>query len=163
MKLLKFTCIITSSLILTLCSTGCSYLSDMVEAAITDRASFSATAEYIGGNVIIEWDETDYSENFAGIEIYRTSEPNDEYCDYTLIANQFTHPTRNLDNGGTTSFIYTPTSLHGVYFFRVGFIHWDEDEDDRTIKNGYIGDTETDYYNHTDINAISGYARVVIP
>ena len=165
MKLLKFTGLIISAMTLLLSSTGCSYVSDTIEGAITDRASFSATAEYISGppkQVKLTWDETDDSDEFAGIEIYRTSEPNDEFSSYILVASR--HNTAqlyfgNLESGMTTNCkVYAPATP-GVYFYRVGIIHIDTDDDD----NPYNADVEWEYNTYTDINAISGYARVVIP
>jgi len=176
MRLLKYIFYIISSLVLISGSTGCSYVSDTVEGLITDRASFSITAEYNEGNVIIRWDETDYSENFAGYEIYVTSKPNDEYASYELVASRNKNNV-NLEYSSTDSYSYTLTGIttptsssHGVYFYRVGIIHWDEDEDDRTLDNGYWPeypdpgwDGTSNYNDHSDLDAISGYARVVIP
>lgn len=169
MKLVKYPCLIINILIIIFSNTGCSYISDMVESIITDRASFSVSAEYSGGNVILTWDETDYSDNFAGIEIYRTSEPNDEFCSYTRIASRYTNGT--LEYGSTTNFIDYSPPASGIYFYRIGLIHWDEDKDHRTLKHGYWpeypdsgwDDESPNYNNNTDINAISGYAMVVIP
>lgn len=152
--------------------TGCSYVSDYVEGEITNRASFSIEAEQSGSSVIITWKETDSSSDFAGIEIYRTRKANDEYAGYVLVANRFNGSlSGNLSNGSTTSCTVNgpsldgatvPAGTSGIYFYRVGLIHWDESEDDRTAENGYTGDTETDYNNCTDIDEVSGSARVEI-
>ena len=138
--------------------TGCSYVSDMVEGRITDRASFTATATYSGSVITINWDNSDWSSDFAGIEIYRSSKPNDEYATYTLVANKISHPAKDLDNPQTSSFSYPVSLPSGVYFYRVGYIHWDKIDED----NPYIR-SNTTYPHYTEIDAISGYAKVVIP
>ncbi len=162
---------IPAILALFLTTTGCSYVSDSIEGAITDRSSFSVNAEYNGVNTVtLTWDHTDSSDNFAGIEIYRTKYPNDEYSEYILIRSTYEDSSHNtsggdisLANGSTTTYSDSDLpSSYGIYFYRVGFVHWDEDPSDRTSENGYTGDTETDYYNNTDIDSISGYARVLI-
>ncbi len=135
--------------------TGCSYVSDMVEGAITKRASFTATAVYSGGNVIVSWDKTDSSDKFAGIEIYITPTANEEAANYNLVASRY-YPASNptLANGQTTSFSVTAPASGAtpqIYFYRVGFIHWDDDVD------------RTNYDAQTEIDAISGYAKVIIP
>jgi len=150
--------------------TGCSYVSDSIEGAITDRSSFTLNAEYskIGGHVDLTWEETDSSSNFAGIEIYRTKYPNDEYSEYILVRSRYEDSACNqsggdpsLGNGYTTN--YSDSNLpslplyQGIYFYRVAFIHWDEDQEDADyIRN------ETNYYIHTEIDSISGYGKVVI-
>jgi hypothetical protein len=162
MKLLKITGLAISSLILLLSSNGCSYVSDTVEGLITDRASFTATAEYSAGTVTIRWDETDDSDEFAGIEIYRTSKPNDEFSSYILVASRHYTPYLNsgdLTSGFTTTCNVDAPAISGVYFYRVGIIHIDTDDDD----NPYDASNSLLYDLYTDINAISGYARVVIP
>ncbi len=122
--------------------TGCSYVSDYVEGEITNRASFSITAEYNSGtgDVDLSWSETDSSESFAGIEIYRSKYANDEYAPYGII-------------GSSSSYIDAFTDINppsGTYFYRVGFIHWDEED-------------SIDYDNETSISKVSGYAKVYIP
>lgn len=155
-------------------TTGCSYVSDSIESAITERSSFSIDATYNGVNTVtITWDKTDSSSNFAGIEIYRTKYRDDEYSDYELIMSKYRNRTGgagdgSLGSGSTTSFSDTdlpPSDGNGVYFYRVGFIHWDEDPGDRTNSNGYFPaetDNESNYNSNTDIDSISGYSRVVI-
>lgn len=167
--------IILSAAIISLVSSGCSYVTDMVEGSITERASFSADASYDGSNVKITWDQAESNSNFMGIEIYRTSEPNDEYSDYIKVADQFSHTTANLDLNTTTQFTYLVSSdtgpntpLHGVYFYRVGIIYWKHSETDRIAANGYTEpwnlNIGTNYDKGlTKIDSISGYAKVVIP
>lgn len=152
--------------------TGCSYVTDSIEGAITNRASFSADAVYSGGSVTITWDEADFDSDFAGIEIYRTSEPNDEYSNYMLVASQYqiwngsgytSTSTPELGYYYTTSYTDTSSLSSGIYFYRVGIIYWDDPSDERTPENGYTGITATDYNGKTHIEKISGYAQVVIP
>jgi len=162
MRLLKYIFYIISSLVLVSGSTACSYVSDTVEGLITDRASFSATAEYDGSGVIIRWDETDDSDDFAGYEIYRTSDPNDEFTSYILVASR--HYTvhkisGDLESGSTTSCKVDAPITPGIYFYRVGIIHIESDDYDIPYDASNLS-----YYNlYTEIDAISGYARVVIP
>lgn len=139
--------------------TGCSYVSDMVEGAITERASFSIDAVNNGSNIIITWSKTDLSapDGFAGIEIYRTRYANDEYSGYITIADRW--DTVSLASGTTTSYS-APIPPSGVYFYRVGFIHWDKPQAERIAPEYSGSDTESDYNSHTDIDAISGSARV---
>ncbi len=157
--------------------TGCSYVSDMVEGKITDRASFTVTAVYNGSSVNLTWDNTDFSDNFAGIEIYRTFKKNDEYSQYDLVASKYYPSPSDLDSGSTTTFTdsslttyhnSTPASnldSKGVYFYRVAFYHWDKSRDERTPANGYSDPDNPNmdnYYDKTNIDAVSGNARVVI-
>ncbi len=165
-------------------SPGCSYVMDYIEGELTDRASFSIDASYNSGaqEVTITWDERGSGDDFAGYEIYITEEPNDEYVGYELAASYYeTHnyiglSSGNLKSSSTDSCTLDVSSLlvaagygPGIYFFRVGLIDWDEsDEDDRI--DDYIGgiswdvepNREQNYYIHTDISSISGYAMVDI-
>ncbi len=162
---MKYFKLIIAAVFLSTMFTGCSYVSDMAEGAITDRASFSATAVYSGGNVTLTWDKTDTSDNFTGIEVYRTSDANDEYATYELVASRLYNDS-GLSSGFTQT--YTDTLLttytdstpasDGIYFYRVAFIHWDKDADERTYST-----TDGNYPFYTDIDSISGYAKVVIP
>lgn len=142
---------------------GCSYVSDYIEGQITNRASFSLTAEYISAtdDVLLTWDKTDSSDNFAGIEIYRTSEPNDEYASYELVASRYFNVNigDNLNVGSTTTYTDTTPPSSGVYFYRVGIIHIDNDDND----NPYDASNPLYYNLYTSIDEISGYAKVVIP
>lgn len=143
--------------------TACSYVVDMVERSITKRASFSVNATYdsVAHTVTITWDESGGG-NFAGYEVYVTSDPDDEYSGYEIIAGRsdmgsnisgssyFDTNPNNLDSIGTRSYTFPAVSLQtllisdGVaigrtarYFFRLGIIAWDEDTSDRPSK--YIG------------------------
>ena len=147
--------------------TGCSYVSDSIEGRITDRASFSATAEFLTtpNRVKITWDKTDTSANFTGIEIYRSSDANDEYATYELVASRLYNDS-GLSSGFTqtytdtlfTTYTDATPATSGVFFYRVAFIHWDKDADERTYPT-----TDGNYPYYTDIDSISGYAKVVIP
>lgn len=167
---MKYIKLILSAILFQLLFTGCSYVSDMVEGAITDRASFSIQAQQVGNDVVITWSETDLSTDFAGIEIYRTRKANDEYSGYETVKDRYDAGyTITLSTGTTSSCSVPKPSVGGVYFYRVGFIHWDESQDKRTNENGYFPeypdagwDGTTNYNNHTDIDAISGSARVEI-
>ncbi len=149
---------------------GCSYMADAIEGAITERASFSIDAEYNSSTneVTITWDESGSFNDFAGFEIYRTSEANDEFSKYIVIASYYQgSPTVGLSN---SSYTYNVGTINGVYFYRVGIIAWDEDDETDREKN-YSGgtgwdnepDREWNYNHHTDIDRISGYAMVRIP
>lgn len=155
---------------------GCSYVSDTVEGLITERASFSINAEYKTGpdRVVISWAETDLSADFAGIEIYRSSHANDEYATYEMIAYRWDNP--QLNGAGNTpinpkSFNDTPPlPTTGVYFYRVGFVQWDDSKEDRQAGSGYTGANpgytdfdQNTYNNKTSIDKVSGYAKVYIP
>lgn len=157
---------------------GCSYVSDYTEGLITKRASFSINAEYKTepDRVLLTWSETDLSEDFAGIEIYRTSRANDEYSSYEMIAYKWNNINGNyesLNNGSTKQYIddLTHQAITGVYFYRVGFIQWDHSKEDRQeAEKGYTGANpdytdfdQNTYHAKTHINKISGYAKVHIP
>jgi len=153
--------------------TGCSYVSDAIEGAIMERSSFSIEAENLGGdNIQIRWSELGSGQNFAGYEIYITDEADNEYAGYELVASRYYNDlSANLDDSYTNSYTYSDAGRSGVYFYRVGIINWDEDPEDRTIENGYSPEydefdptafeTSSNYAGNTDIDKISGYARVV--
>jgi hypothetical protein len=167
---MKYIKLIILALFLSTMFTGCSYVSDTVEGRLTDRASFTATAVYNGSSVNLTWDNTDFSDNFAGIEIYRTFKKNDEYSQYDLVASKYYGSGSGLNSGNTINFTdsslttyHNPTPASnpeskGVYFYRVAFYHWDQDTDEREYSTD-----ESNYYIHTDIDEVSGNARVVIP
>ena len=160
---------------------------DSIEGQLTDRASFSIEASYdpVLDRVTIKWDEHGSGDDFAGYEIYITEEPNDEYVGYELAASYYeTHPyiglSGDLKSSSTGSCTLDVNALlgalaiadgygPGIYFFRVGLIDWDEsDEDDRV--DDYIGginwniepNRRDNYWIHTDIESVSGYAMVEI-
>ncbi len=140
--------------------TGCSYVSDYVEGRLSKRASFSINAAYDGSsNVILSWTKTDTSLDFAGIEIYVTSEPNDEYVSYDLVAKRTFPSTNSLSSGSTITYTVPKETPAGIYFYRVGFIHWDEPYDKRP---SLYTEDQPNYDIHTDIDEISGSARVDI-
>lgn len=156
---------------------GCSYLMDAVESAITKRASFSIDASYVPpNNVVITWQETVSSEDFAGYEIYMTEDPNDEFVGYVAVAARYNLGSSGLPSGlvfqvepslgtgATSSFTHDVALLgsaaRGNYFYRVGVINWDEEQEDRPW--GY--ETDPGYYiGRTSLYSISGYAMVNIP
>jgi hypothetical protein len=61
---MKYIKLILSASLLQFFFTGCSYVSDMVEGAITDRATFSIQAQQVGSNVVITWSKTDFITEF---------------------------------------------------------------------------------------------------
>ncbi len=163
-------------------STGCSYVMDYVEGRLTDRAAFSIEATYDAGakEVTVTWDEYGSGDDFAGYEIYITEEPDDEYAGYELAASMYEQPNPDitLASGDLSGYLTDTCVLDvsglatiapGIYFFRVGIINWDEDdEEDR--QDDYIGgpswndpsNRDDNYMIHTDISEISGYAKVEI-
>ncbi len=157
---------------------GCSYLMDAVESAITKRASFSIDARYVPGppRVVITWQETVSSEDFAGYEIYMTEDPEDEFVGYVAVAARYDLGSSglpaglvfqvepSLGTGATASFTHDVSALapaaRGNYFYRVGVINWDEEPEERPW--GY--ETDPGYYiGRTSLYSISGYAMVEIP
>ncbi|RPI90857.1 MAG: hypothetical protein EHM32_11150 [Spirochaetales bacterium] len=146
---------------------GCSYVMDSIESAITARASFSIEAEYSGGMVTIRWDEGSGLSSFAGYEIYVTL---DEYDDYDLLASRFENESgatvvagdyKNLDSSFTGSYSYAPPP--GIYFYRVGIIEWDEDDEEMQDRYGpFYFDDPIAYNAETSINKISGYRMVSV-
>jgi hypothetical protein len=171
---------------------GCSYVSDAIEGAITERAAFSINASYNSAaqEVTITWDETG-SSNFAGYEIYITEEQDNEYAGYLLIESRWRDQSdsyvgsgnnEDLDDFYTSSYTHDVSGIvsgsdpngPGAYFYRIGIIDWDDDLEDRTSENGYnpyydpsspldtSWDAENNYNNHTGIDKISGYVQVNI-
>ena len=168
-----------------LTASGCSYVSDYIEAQLTDRASFSIDAEYIPGTgVVIRWNESG-GINFAGFEVYITEDANDEYAGYTIIAgpwasisdasnSSYYEDNSSLRTSTTDSYIVDSDQINhikaalnsnygGNFFFRVGIMDWDQNSDERNSDNGYTGTDSTDYLSHTEFDQISGYAMVYIP
>ncbi|MCX7678540.1 MAG: hypothetical protein N2316_04915 [Spirochaetes bacterium] len=160
---------------------ACSYSVDIVERAITKRASFSIVAtRNSDGSITIQWNKTG-GDNFAGYEIYITIEPDNEYIGYAVIGAPYAISTSNLFRVDSTlqysiAQAFTMNSAHvsnliasngkGRYFFRVGIIAWDDDEDKRNGENGYIEPwylhIEENYLINTHIDEISGSAMVDI-
>ena len=160
--------------------TGCSYVSDMVEGAITKRSGFSITADYdsVLKRVTVTWDELDSSDNFAGYEIYITSEKDDEYAGYELVASRYVNNgAPSLHESATNNYIHNASAIAsgtlldgpGRYFYRVGIINWDDNPSKRTRDKGYDVDidgvwidNEINYNAKTNIDKISGYVPVDI-
>lgn len=161
-----------------LTASGCSYVSDYIEAQLTDRASFSIQAVYNAGEVVITWNESGGT-NFAGFEVYITDAPDDEYAGYEIIGSRwgaissatYYRSDSSLGNSSTGSYTFKAAEISalktirgkGNYFFRVGIMDWDQNSDERNSDNGYTGDPYTDYLHHTEFDQISGYAMVYIP
>ncbi len=148
---------------------GCSYTMDYIESAITARSSFSIEAEFdsMANTVSIRWDESPGLSDFAGFEIYFAR---DEYDDYDLLASRFETESggsgggnyKNLDSSSTRDYSYTPPAP-GIYFYRVGIIEWDEDDDELQEQYGaFYFDSPAAYNAETSINKISGYRMVTV-
>lgn len=161
---------------------SCSYMMDAIEGAIDNRASFSISAKLEGNYVYITWDETDTGADFAGYEIEITKNPDDEYSGYATAAARYDLNINSLPAGlsfqsdpalgssSTGSFNHDVSLLlKGVYYYRMGIIHWNDPVDKRTTKNGYeqsgspAWDTQNNYFNKTALNKISGYAKIIKP
>ena len=164
---------VVSGIIILASSVGCSYISDSIEAAIFNRAGFSIKADYNGSHVIFNWGETGGS--FAGYEIYRTREVNNEFSKYTMEASKWDPFYDSLLADYNTGFYawdarslrdsIDPTLGPGIYFFRIGIIKWDEDDNessDWNLTGDRWDDTEISYERHTSINKVSGSALVDI-
>ncbi len=164
--------------------TGCSYVVDAIEGAIMNRSSFSIEASYNGGFVDISWDESGGGEAFAGWEIYMTKEPDDEYAGYAVVAARYDLEPLNVNIGESSTITFVDDAVlalgaansfslnvgginpgdAGVYFFRVGKIHWDEEDQDKRDDDFPTWASDEGYYEgETNIGAISGQARVEIP
>jgi len=148
-------------------TSNCSYISDSVEGAITNRSSFSIDAVHEYPNIIITWVAPRVSKNFAGIEIYITKEANNEFSGYKLLASK--HLNNNLlEDSVTTSFTFDASTLNllGVYYFKVGYINWDHDETLRTTENKYVPaypgnwDSIANYNTLTHLADISGFSEI---
>lgn len=175
-----------SGVIVLTAGVGCSYLSDAVEGAITNRAAFSIDASYnrSAQQVTLTWDETGGS-NFAGYEIYITDEQDNEYAGYTLVESKWSNglgTSSHLEDVSRGYYTHDVNSIvsssfpngPGTYFYRIGIIEWDDDLDERTDDNGYshpydpnnpsstAWDNEYNYNNQTNIDKISGYVQVDI-
>ena len=161
---------------LTICFlfTGCSYGMDMLEGAITDRASFSINASYDSGYLRISWSASPSEECFAGYEVYMIPEPWNEFGTYEVIAARYTlYPSssrffRTMPELGTrsTRYVNIPVSKsdlrygEGEYYVRFGIIKMDkEDKDDSEAC--YPVDS-ANYINNSSLDKISGYKAVYI-
>lgn len=148
---------------LMLLNIGCSYAMDMIEGAITDRASFSINVTYNNPLVTISWSKAP-GFNFAGYEVYISEEKNDEYVGYDLAVSYYTqapynseipenqnqlitlNPLNNLNQPGTRQVVLNANGLltsgsnsygKGIYFFRLGLIKWDESDETKRIETYY--------------------------
>jgi len=147
---------------------GCSYVSDAIEGALTNRAGFSIDAYYDGSDVIVSWSESGSGNGFAGYEVYMTEEPNNEFADYIVVGARYNISSDdfNLDSNLSSSQTFTHSNLpsSGIYFYRVGIISWDKiDADGDGEEDDYPTDDIGNYISKTSVNQISGSARVVIP
>jgi len=169
--------IITSlSFTVALCMLSCSYGMDALEGLITKRASFSIEAEYSGGFVTVTWDESPSTSCFAGNEIYMTTEPDNEYSNYVVIAAPYALDSGivfppnvpfienlALSNLGFHSIAVNVSSVPtGIYYFRVGQVFYEEEKLPDGSKQCYT-DGQFNYEDHATLDAVSGYRGVAIP
>jgi len=152
---------------------ACSYAADYIEGEMTNRASFSISARYESGTVIVEWNYDPDNESFAGYEIYMTEEPDNEFADmivvgaqYNISSSSYFQEDNNLQYASTSSFVHLLSKLPspGIYFYRVGVVNWkkrDYDGDGKDDKSPTSPD-ESLYESYTEIDAISGSAMVEI-
>ncbi len=164
-KLLLIILAVTAALI---SGSGCSYVADYIEGAITNRAGFSIDAYYDGTDVIVSWSESGSGDGFAGYEVYMTEEADNEFADYKVVGARYSIGSSDFNLDSTLeyakSFEHSNHPSGGVYFYRVGIISWDKiDKDNDGDKDDYPDDTQTNYENKTSVSEISGSARVVIP
>lgn len=154
---------------------SCSYIADYIEGELTDRSSFSISAQYINGvGVIILWHTDIDIHSFAGYEIYMTEQPYNEFSSlcavgagFDIINTPFFIKQDDLLNPATNIFIHDQAHLPvspGIYFYRVAIIAWETHD--------YDGNGEKDsrptvpdeilYKTFTYINKISSSAMVLI-
>ncbi|MGQ9843365.1 MAG: hypothetical protein ACUVRK_07340 [Spirochaetota bacterium] len=151
---------------------SCSYAADYIEGAMTNRASFSISAQYVSGiGVIVEWNYDPDQESFAGYEIYITEEPDNEFSPLIIVgardnfsSSPYFKSDTTLGKIHTDQFTHDSTPAAGTYFYRVAVIAWDErdyddDGDDDKSPSTY---NKSDYEHYTNIDKISGSAMVEI-
>jgi len=167
-------------------NSSCSYVSDMVEGAITNRAGFSIKTIKTNDDIKISWNYDASDSAFTGYEIYVSKEPNDEFSGYILLASKYASIDKissleaehsSLKQSSTQEFIFDITDSHysditingkGDYYFRVGVLHWDKkNKADRNEANGYdlstgSYDTKKNYNDHSIIDTISGFSIIDI-
>lgn len=149
---------------------GCSYVSDAIEGALTNRAGFSIDAYYddTSTNVIVSWSESGSGNGFAGYEVYMTEEPNNEFADYIVVGARYPIGTdyfeHHTDLSSSQTFTHSNLPPPGIYFYRVGIISWDKiDADGDGEEDDYPPDEPGYYITKTSVSQISGSARVEIP
>lgn len=155
--------------------TGCSYIADYTEGAITNRASFSISAYYdsVNSRVVVLWDANPDNDSFAGYEIYMTEEADNEYADmivvgacYDISNSLYFIQDSGLDSPSSSVFYHLSGNLPlpGIYFYRVGVIEWDEQDYDGDGEDDKAPDTPSKllYESNTNIAHISGSAMVII-
>jgi hypothetical protein len=165
MKTFKRTALFIVTLLL-LSGSGCSYVMDGIEGAITKRASFSIDVTGSGSTRNISWYDASVDLSlFAGYEIYISAQPNTEESKYNVLYSPYNLSTGNTDvtlaSIGTKSKTgINLSSFHGVYFIRVGVVNWDDDSDNIATWKG----TPSVYYPlHTELDQISGSYKITLP
>ncbi len=97
------------SSILALLFTGCSYVTNETEEYFNDKSSFSGTATFDGNFVKLEWKEIDDKFQY---QIFKTTEPNDEFSDYKYIDSTFLETYSEM----------IPPSVTGVFYYRIAAV-----------------------------------------
>ncbi|MCL2155966.1 MAG: hypothetical protein FWH53_09905 [Leptospirales bacterium] len=153
--------------------TGCSYEMDMVERAITDRASFSIDADYnkYSNTLTISWSVIPSEEGFGGYEVYIIPEAWNEFGTYEVIAARHTLSSKcqSIYSLGTrtirsVNITVDPSNLdgEGEYYVRLGIVKMAVKDSDADPKIYYIGSDSDDYNKHSSVDKISGYKAVYI-
>ena len=157
--------------------TGCSYGMDMIEGAITERASFSINASYQSGQLTISWSESPPApdKGFGGYEVYIIPEAWNEYGTYEVIAARHNLFSPNfcyvsgfvLGNSNTRSVSFPLSKFDldgkgGEYYVRLGIIKMYVEDSDADPKKYYDGSNYIEYINYSTIDKISGYKVVYI-
>lgn len=160
-------------LVLAALSSGCSYVIDSIEGAITDRASFSisVSVDRNADTVILTWDDSFGGEAFAGYEILVSEEADNEFAGYVVAAAGYDISQGtvigSLTDSATRSVTipYNAAVMDGhTYFYRLAVVHWDkEKEADRNEDwtDPPWASNKADWYNgHSNIEKVSGVVQV---
>jgi hypothetical protein len=163
----------TSVLLLTLTASGCSYVIDSIEGAITDRASFSVevSVDRVADTVTVSWKDAFGGEAFAGYEILVSAEADNEFAGYEVAAagydiNQgIVIGSLNDSTTRSVTIPYNAAVMDGhTYFYRLAVVHWDkEKEADRNEDwtDPPWASNKAQWYNgHSNIEKVSGVVQV---
>lgn len=169
MKKITILCI----LFLTALSSGCSYVIDSIEGAITDRASFSITVSVNRNSdtVTLSWDDSFSGEAFAGYEVLVTTEADNEFVGYEVAAAGYNIGQgiviSSLNDSGTRSVTipYNASVMDGhTYFYRLAVVHWNEEDEEERDKEWTSPSWRSDpgywYDGHSNIEKVSGVVQV---
>lgn len=154
---------------------GCSYGMDMLDRALTNRANFSISGSYSGGNVTLDWSSAPWRDHFAGYELYMTRYPDNPESDYEVIAAGYDINTSHASGANftedaslrsiiTKSFAFPVTgATAGRYYFRVALITIDDYKDENGNTVYYTVDDDFSYSSYTSVSDASGYISLDIP